>query len=169
LVDILAIAAGLPFFALAGAIIRLDGKPVKEHQENILNQCIKGVSTKVPSVRCLLIYSGEGCYIIPSGFLRYCGQSNGEIRVVEGRARSNSRILRTIDGKPNRWRHNNHATQIITLQHCRSWSDIAVVVIATGWTICSSNTINYLDRHRRERYRELSQFSPTGLRWMACV
>jgi hypothetical protein len=46
LVDILAIAAGLPFFALAGAMIRLDGKPVKGNQENILNQCIKGVSTK---------------------------------------------------------------------------------------------------------------------------
>ena len=44
-VDVLAIAAGLPFFALAGAIIRLDGKPVKGNQENILNQCIKGVST----------------------------------------------------------------------------------------------------------------------------
>jgi hypothetical protein len=47
-VDLLAIAAGLPFFALAGAIIRLDGKPVKGHQENILNQCIKGVSIKIP-------------------------------------------------------------------------------------------------------------------------
>jgi hypothetical protein len=45
LVDILAIAAGLPFFALAGAMIRLDGKSVKGNQENILNQCIKGVST----------------------------------------------------------------------------------------------------------------------------
>jgi hypothetical protein len=77
LVNVLAIAAGLPFFALAGAIIRLNGKPVKEYQENILNQCIKGVSTQVPSVRCLLIYFCEGRYIIPSCFLRYCGQSNG--------------------------------------------------------------------------------------------
>ncbi|KAH8746743.1 hypothetical protein BGZ57DRAFT_935843 [Hyaloscypha finlandica] len=48
LVDVLTIAAGLPFFALAGAIIRLDGKPVKRQQENVLNQCIKGVSTKSP-------------------------------------------------------------------------------------------------------------------------
>jgi hypothetical protein len=48
LVDALAIAAGLPFFALAGAIIRLDGKPVKGNQENILNQCIKGVSIRIP-------------------------------------------------------------------------------------------------------------------------
>jgi hypothetical protein len=48
LVDVLAMAVGLPFFALAGAIIRLDGKPVKRHQENVLNQCIKGVSTKSP-------------------------------------------------------------------------------------------------------------------------
>jgi hypothetical protein len=47
LVDIIAIAMVLPFFALAGAMIRLDGKPVREHQENILNQCIKGVSTTI--------------------------------------------------------------------------------------------------------------------------
>jgi hypothetical protein len=47
-VDFIAIAVGLPFFALAGAMIRLDGRPVKGHQENILNQCIKGVSTTIP-------------------------------------------------------------------------------------------------------------------------
>jgi hypothetical protein len=54
-VDILAVSAGLPFFALAGAIIRLDEKPVKGYQENILNQCIKGVSTKIPAHHYLLI------------------------------------------------------------------------------------------------------------------
>jgi hypothetical protein len=47
-VDVLAIAAGLPFFALAGAIIRLNEKPVKVYQDNILNQCIKGVSNEIP-------------------------------------------------------------------------------------------------------------------------
>lgn len=48
MVDFIAIAVGLPFFALAGAMIRLDGRLVKGHQENILNQCIKGVSTTIP-------------------------------------------------------------------------------------------------------------------------
>lgn len=43
-VDLLAFCACLPFYALAGAIIRLNGKPVKPYQENVLNQCIKGVS-----------------------------------------------------------------------------------------------------------------------------
>jgi hypothetical protein len=56
LVDILAISAGLPFFALAGAIIRLDGKPVNGYQENILNQCIKGVSTKFSIRQYLLMF-----------------------------------------------------------------------------------------------------------------
>ncbi|KAE9370142.1 hypothetical protein N431DRAFT_492303 [Stipitochalara longipes BDJ] len=55
LVDILAIAAGLPFFALAGAIIRLDGKPIKGHQENILNQCIKGAATLFPLVFSVVV------------------------------------------------------------------------------------------------------------------
>jgi hypothetical protein len=55
-VDVLAIAAGLPFFALAAAIIRLDGKPVAGCQDNILNQCIKGVSNEIQLASCLLTF-----------------------------------------------------------------------------------------------------------------
>lgn len=43
-VDVVSLSAGLPFFALAGAVIYFDKKPVHEHQENILKQCISGVS-----------------------------------------------------------------------------------------------------------------------------
>jgi len=46
-IDVLAISAGLPFFALGGALIRFNGKMVRPHQENILNQCIKGVRLKI--------------------------------------------------------------------------------------------------------------------------
>ena len=56
LADVLALAAGLPFFALAGAMVRLDGKSVKPNQENILNQCIKGVSTEIPFHPYVLIF-----------------------------------------------------------------------------------------------------------------
>ncbi len=54
-IDFIAIAVGLPFFALVGAMIRLDGMPVRGHQENILTQCIKGVSTTISMKLCKLI------------------------------------------------------------------------------------------------------------------
>jgi hypothetical protein len=36
---------GLPFFALAGVVIRVNGRVTGEHELNILQQCIKGVSS----------------------------------------------------------------------------------------------------------------------------
>ena len=41
--DVLMMASGLPFFALAGAIIHFNGMVVKEQVLNDLGQCIKGV------------------------------------------------------------------------------------------------------------------------------
>jgi hypothetical protein len=46
LVDILAFSSGFPFFALAGYLIWLNGKQVKDHQLYILEQCTKGVSRR---------------------------------------------------------------------------------------------------------------------------
>jgi hypothetical protein len=42
--DILMMAIGLPFIALAGAVIRVNGRVTGEHELNILEQCIRGVS-----------------------------------------------------------------------------------------------------------------------------
>jgi hypothetical protein len=44
LFDLLAFCSGFPFFALAGYLIWVDGKQVKDHQLYVLDQCIKGVS-----------------------------------------------------------------------------------------------------------------------------
>lgn len=47
LLDILAFATGFPFLVLAGYLVRLDGKQVKDHQLYVLEQCIKGVCVHV--------------------------------------------------------------------------------------------------------------------------
>ena len=43
-VDVLAVSASMPFFALAGALIWVDGERVEDGKNNVLEQCIKGVS-----------------------------------------------------------------------------------------------------------------------------
>jgi hypothetical protein len=48
--DILMMTIGLPFFALAGAVIRVNGRVTGKHEQNVLEQCIRGVSGTVPSV-----------------------------------------------------------------------------------------------------------------------
>ncbi|PVH89539.1 hypothetical protein DL98DRAFT_647287 [Cadophora sp. DSE1049] len=47
-VDVLAVAASLPFFALAGALIWVDGEEVENGKKNVLEQCIKGAATLFP-------------------------------------------------------------------------------------------------------------------------
>lgn len=42
--DILMVVAGLPFFALAGAVIRVNCSVTGKHELNVLEQCIRGVS-----------------------------------------------------------------------------------------------------------------------------
>lgn len=42
-VDFLAIASSMTFFALAGALIWVDGEKVENSKQNVLKQCIKGV------------------------------------------------------------------------------------------------------------------------------
>ena len=37
-------AMGLPFIALAGAVIRVNGRVTGKHELNVLEQCIRGVS-----------------------------------------------------------------------------------------------------------------------------
>lgn len=38
---------GLPFFALAGTVIRVNGRVTGKHELNVLEQCIRGVSSVV--------------------------------------------------------------------------------------------------------------------------
>src|SRR5271168_3919261 len=40
--DILMMVIGLPFFALAGAVIRVNGRVTGKHELNVLEQCIRG-------------------------------------------------------------------------------------------------------------------------------
>ncbi|KAH7419391.1 hypothetical protein BKA64DRAFT_15773 [Cadophora sp. MPI-SDFR-AT-0126] len=47
-VDVLAVAASMPFFALAGALIWVDGEEVEDGKKNVLEQCIKGAATLFP-------------------------------------------------------------------------------------------------------------------------
>lgn len=46
--DVLMLAIGLPFFALAGAVIRVNARVTGKHELNVLEQCIRGVSFIVP-------------------------------------------------------------------------------------------------------------------------
>jgi hypothetical protein len=86
---------------------------------------------------------------------------------VESRARLNSRATGTIYGKSNGWRDDNHANQIMAFQSYRLVPDIAVVIITSRRTSGSANIINHFDPNRRQRSRDLSQFSATSLRRMA--
>ncbi|KAH7342643.1 hypothetical protein BKA65DRAFT_552257 [Rhexocercosporidium sp. MPI-PUGE-AT-0058] len=54
-VDILAITCPLPFFALAGALIWVDGERAEEGKQNVLEQCIKGAATLFPLCFSLIV------------------------------------------------------------------------------------------------------------------
>ncbi|KAE8446296.1 hypothetical protein EG329_012382 [Mollisiaceae sp. DMI_Dod_QoI] len=54
-VDVLAIAASIPFFALASALIWVHGEEVGEDKENSLNQLIKGAATLFPLVFSIVV------------------------------------------------------------------------------------------------------------------
>ncbi|KAF8855680.1 hypothetical protein BDZ45DRAFT_746277 [Acephala macrosclerotiorum] len=53
--DVLAIAASIPFFALASALIWADGEEASEDKENSLNQLIKGAATLFPLVFSVVV------------------------------------------------------------------------------------------------------------------
>ncbi|KAH9216051.1 hypothetical protein DL95DRAFT_445589 [Leptodontidium sp. 2 PMI_412] len=54
-VDILTIAVPLPFGALAGALIYVDGERIGDDKKNILEQCIKGAATLFPLCFSLVV------------------------------------------------------------------------------------------------------------------
>ncbi|KAG4438755.1 hypothetical protein IFR05_005783 [Cadophora sp. M221] len=54
-VDIVTIAIPLPFGALAGALIWVDGETVDDNKKNVLEQCIKGAATLFPLCFSLVV------------------------------------------------------------------------------------------------------------------
>src|SRR6266487_4640456 len=45
MIDLVILGIALPFFALAGAVIYFNERNIRRHEQNVLDQCIKGVSS----------------------------------------------------------------------------------------------------------------------------
>jgi hypothetical protein len=59
LVDTLMFAVGLPFFALAAVVVRVNGRVAGTNELNVLEQCIRGVSSLPPPLSALLRQSRQ--------------------------------------------------------------------------------------------------------------